>query len=157
MDARTVLGAGAGLSVLGALLLITGGSDLRVAASLCAVLGLLALAFSIWALTGEERPGALLLGGAALFLLGRLAQILLRIGDDATFAALTVVNALGTVLLFAGVWRSVRERLKEAPHATPKPVPNTAPTAAPALRASSIKPAQPVRTASPPKRPGQSS
>jgi hypothetical protein len=163
MQPRAVLGAGIALTLLGALVNLAAGQDqgTRILASLLAALGLLVLALSLWALSAAPAS-PLLLGGAALFVVGRLLLIFLPF-DPTLFAGLTVLNALGTVLLFVGVWHALQPRLAPgtaapALPAAPKPVPAAAkpaprPPGTPA-RVGSIRPAQPVQGSPPPRKPG---
>jgi hypothetical protein len=155
MDARGLLRGGVGLTLAALVLVLasavveTGGNSvLRPLAGLASVLGLLALVLAVYALAAPRVTPPLVAAGAALFVLGRLLSVGLSflpggsLGELAgiVFTALSVMSALGTALLFVGVFRVLQSRLEAAPRASaPSPAPHA--TAAPP-RPRAIRPPQ---------------
>lgn len=165
MEAGTLLKVGIALSVLGVAFTLAdsatddpdASSGLRLVAGLGQLLGLTLLLLAVYALAAPARTPPFVLVGALLFVLGRLAAILLgatlrgpAFGDPAvqfTFALLTTVSTLGTILLLVGVFQAVRARVAEP---GPGP-PGAARPARPPAKPSAIRPA---RAPLPPAKPG---
>jgi hypothetical protein len=143
MDGPGLLRAGIALSVIGLVASLASGAvgELRIIASLSALFGLVLLLLAIYALVSPPRMPALVLAGAALFVLGRLAIVVMR--STGTFEPLTgtamdTAASLGLILLLVGIFQAVRGRGAAVPARAVAPA--TAPAASAPARASAIRP-----------------
>ncbi|HEV8361754.1 MAG TPA: hypothetical protein VGR28_14995 [Candidatus Thermoplasmatota archaeon] len=155
MDGPGLLRAGIALSVVGILLSLatslTIGSGLDAATrplgGLATLFGLFLLILALYAIAGLPRMPALVLAGSVLFVGGRLLSTALgnvltgaQFGDPGvqlTFALLTVASNLGTILLFVGIFRALRDRVPAQARAPPAAPAGASPAPA---RPSAIRP-----------------